>query len=63
MAPLTHPLLPCPRQHEEVRTYLHGNKDFVLEAADQQFYHWLYRRRARLVPESNSAAPAASGSA
>lgn len=41
-------------QHEEVRAYLAENKDFALEAADQQFYHWLYRRTARLVPEGGS---------
>ena len=46
----------CPLllQHEEVRVYLAENKDFALEAADQQFYHWLYRRTARLVPEGGS---------
>jgi hypothetical protein len=49
-------------QHEEVRVYLAENKDFALEAADQQFYHWLYRRTARLVPEGGSQ-PAAEAAA
>jgi len=54
----------CPLllQHEEVRVYLAENKDFALEAADQQFYHWLYRRTARLVPEGGSQ-PAAEAAA
>jgi len=32
-------------QHEEIRKRLTEDRTFHLQLADQQFYHWLYRRR------------------
>ena len=32
-------------QHEEIRKQLTEDRTFHLQLVDQQFYHWLYRRR------------------
>ena len=32
-------------QHEEIRKVLTEDRTFHLKLADQQFYHWLFRRR------------------
>jgi mediator of RNA polymerase II transcription subunit 31 len=32
-------------QHEEIRKLLTEDRTFHLKLLDQQFYHWLYRRR------------------
>mmetsp|Transcript_61880 Transcript_61880/g.127990 ORF Transcript_61880/g.127990 Transcript_61880/m.127990 type:complete len:134 (-) Transcript_61880:292-693(-) len=51
-------------QHAEVRTYLTNDRNYALLLADQQYYHWLYRRRHTLHEENNpenaANAPAAS---
>jgi mediator of RNA polymerase II transcription subunit 31 len=37
-------------QHEEIRVHLIENSRYSLEIADQQFYHWLYRRKQAQLP-------------
>ena len=32
-------------QHEEIRKQFTEDRNFALQLHDQQFYHWLYRRR------------------
>ena len=43
-------------QHEEIRIHLLENSRYSLEIADQQFYHWLYRRKQAQLPSPDIAA-------
>lgn len=50
-------------QHEEVRTYLSNDQSYALLLADQQYYHWLYRRRHTLHEEPSKDQPPANPAA
>eukprot|EP00960_Hanusia_phi_P050273 760121-Hanusia_phi.AAC.2 len=41
--------------HEEVRTVLTNDRTICLKITDQQFYHWLHRRRHIVEPEATEA--------
>ena len=45
-------------QHEDIRKLLTENRAFAIKLHDQQFYHWLYRRRHTHIVEPAQPAPA-----
>jgi mediator of RNA polymerase II transcription subunit 31 len=50
-------------QHEEIRVHLIENSRYSLEIADQQFYHWLYRRKQAQLPADAKASQDGSSAA
>jgi len=47
-------------QHEDIRKQLTEDRSFPLQLADQQYYHWLYRRRHTLHTDPAKAPEGAS---
>jgi len=50
-------------QSEEVRKLLTDDRGYKVTLGDQQFYHWLYRRRHTHTASPEPEAPPAAGAA